>query len=707
MNKNLQGVDVSKLEIVTRLRAKVASLESRMELLKEKNSKFAEEALTFSLKADKWQLKHENLIATMKKKNIHIPEGVLNNVEGEILAENLRKEVLRLKGEIREACVDAEVARATAAAVVMGEGNLSAVEQVALSSVEEGLPSEEDSDGIKNEELSAELVAVSSSLEKKEAMAVQINKERDLMDHLKGHFEEAIRRLQEEVDTLASEKDLLAGTLGNSHDGVTTNEENKKMRERIKELEKRIKTIKSKSAEHKRSLRMREITEKKCIQLASEIAESKKRRIQLQRLLKEAGKEHRSERKAAKQQAAKLLRDSQKLKHELNKVKETAARQNKILKRKAVEAISKQKRLTEQQRKMSNAAAVRAGRLSNSDKISTQKQEELIMWLENELNASNALKGIRGQIEEQALLLEETSFKQKNLLSQGEVKTASIEATLRSLEDEIKNRNRIIEQLEQNCEEVYKSVIGNSGVAPSPFSRFIDVATWRNLSRSEIRLISCNIFDRLIQANSEIISLKNAQRESNRPAIEKAVLEERRVAEDTRMNLQIEHAEAMTALLESTRSTVKRKVRENLLSLRRENSSDSSIQSAIDDILSSYLNTCEEANQNLKGEIYDIRERLKGMKNFVDSVAKDLIANNEAVAAAKKKTKKKIEQTTSEIEEDFDIFDEDMDIVEDSDDSDWNPDSPDPKRRRSDSRSKQEKRKESSSSLSEEKDLAR
>jgi len=173
------------------------------------------------------------------------------------------------------------------------------------------------------------------------------------------------------------------------------------------------------------------------------------------------------------------------------------------------------------------------------------------------------------------------------------------------------------------------------------------------------------------------------------------------------MNLQIEHAEAMTALLESTRSTVKRKVRENLLSLRRENSSDSSIQSAIDDILSSYLNTCEEANQNLKGEIYDIRERLKGMKNFVDSVAKDLIANNEAVAAAKKKTKKKIEQTTSEIEEDFDIFDEDMDIVEDSDDSDWNPDSPDPKRRRSDSRSKQKKRKESSSSLSEEKDLAR
>ena len=105
-------------------------------------------------------------------------------------------------------------------------------------------------------------------MEKKEAMAAQINKERDLMDHLKGHFEEAIRRLQEEVDTLASEKDLLAGTLGNSHDGVTTNEENKKMRERIKELEKRIKTIKSKSAEHKRSLRMREITEKKCNNLA-------------------------------------------------------------------------------------------------------------------------------------------------------------------------------------------------------------------------------------------------------------------------------------------------------------------------------------------------------------------------------------------------------------------------------------------------------
>ena len=56
----------------------------------------------------------------------------------------------------------------------------------------------------------------------------------------------------------------------------------------------------------------------------------------------------------AQQQATKMLRDSQKIKAELQKVKDQAARQNAVLRRKAAEAVSKQKQLEEKQLEVSD-----------------------------------------------------------------------------------------------------------------------------------------------------------------------------------------------------------------------------------------------------------------------------------------------------------------------------------------------------------------
>ena len=128
------------------------------------------------------------------------------------------------------------------------------------------------------------------------------------------------------------------------------------MRERIKLLETEIKELNQKSIEHTKSLHLRLRAERKCEQLATENLESKKRRTALQRKLKEETREKSLEKKKAKQQATKMLKDSQKLKVELNKIKQVAEKQAAVLRRKATEALHKQKMLADQQRKAKNAS---------------------------------------------------------------------------------------------------------------------------------------------------------------------------------------------------------------------------------------------------------------------------------------------------------------------------------------------------------------
>ena len=176
------------------------------------------------------------------------------------------------------------------------------------------------------------------------------------------------------------------------------------------------KAIKGQTTEHKKSLRMKELSEKKCAQLASEIREDKRCRASLQRQLKKDSWNRRSEQRAAKQQATCLLGNSKKFKIELQKLKEAATRQAVVLRKKEVEALIWQKRLVEKQRRQNKMLYMKAK--VNSNNRGTQKNdvfenrlEELMTWLEREIEVSATLLQIKNEIEEQDALLEITISK--------------------------------------------------------------------------------------------------------------------------------------------------------------------------------------------------------------------------------------------------------------------------------------------------------
>ena len=107
------------------------------------------------------------------------------------------------------------------------------------------------------------------------------------MENLKSHFTEAMRSLQDEVEVLNSERSTLLSKIESKEQKAASIPTQMKLKGRLSELQERIKKLQSKSAEHAKSLRLRDIAEKKCQALQAEIQEDKKKKAALQRKMKE------------------------------------------------------------------------------------------------------------------------------------------------------------------------------------------------------------------------------------------------------------------------------------------------------------------------------------------------------------------------------------------------------------------------------------
>eukprot|EP00559_Dactyliosolen_fragilissimus_P008513 CAMPEP_0184869670 /NCGR_PEP_ID=MMETSP0580-20130426/34905_1 /TAXON_ID=1118495 /ORGANISM="Dactyliosolen fragilissimus" /LENGTH=939 /DNA_ID=CAMNT_0027371301 /DNA_START=266 /DNA_END=3085 /DNA_ORIENTATION=+ len=651
--------------------------------MEEKACKATDEALESTMRADKWQLKYEKLIEEINSREIVLKA----THESPDIIKTLRNEIFLLKERLSEAEIDTAVSQATAAAILSSEGDIDAAQT--LFNAHEGEIEDignNDEINAKKDKLTSELISMSCKIEEKEAMMVQMYKERECMEAIKIHFENAVKSLQDEVNMLSSERDILVDKMLKSQNSNKQDEKSSndpmatKMNQRIVTLEKRIKELKQKSIEHSRSLRLREQAEKKCMQLQADLKEYKHKRSALQRKLKEQSEERRLEKKTAKLTASRMLRDSQKLKYALNKVKEEAARQAIILRRKATEAQCKRKSKAEQERKRKYAASMKL-----ATTLSKDCKEKLENWLKKEIHSGLTLKNMRAQIEDNLRYLEDSQTKKEILESQLVDKNSGI---IHSLENEIELRSRIVKQIETNIDEIKKASSSNETANFSrSFTSFLDSEVWQALNRLELRFVANILFDHFLDLQFNHENIKNKFESTLTNSIHLAVTEEQRKYEKLLTNIKIQHSQEITDLLESTKETVEQKFDTFRATASISDAIEPDFKLKIDNLLSDYMKTYNKVGECVKKDLKEIKEGQDGMKKIMDNVASDLISQNEAAAIVSKKKKKdgnKKNSSVEFIEEDFsDIEDEhDTGAVEDSDDSDWNPDSPVPSKRR-------------------------
>ena len=645
--------NAQEIGLVAKLQAQCSSFLAEIAILKEKDQNHANEVLEASERADKWQMKAESILQIANEQGIVLPENMKeNNLD---LVSQLRSELNECKAELSEARTDAAVARATAGAILSGKGDYgdmngmnSSVEDMIID--EEGEEDGGEDDG--KEQLTTELSAVSNLIEQKEAMVVQMTKERVVRGNLQHHLENSLKLLQAEVETLTTERDELltkmSSTIEHRRKGKPDDPTTKKLRNEVSQLGDRIKELNQKANEHKRSIRMKEEAERRCEKLMLEIAEDKKRRASLQKKLKETSIEMRAEKKAAHHKALKMMKDTQKLKMEMNKIKMAAEKQATVLKRKIDQQVAKEKARRDLENKRRCAEKMRlASAMADNGDVKESRKSELASWVDGELEFCV----IESQIEETKRSLELALTQRKDLRNNNtdtdvNEELVEIEATIRSLK-------QAVQQLESTAKKAFPTA---EGLKSSSSFSFLDTDTFRSLSKSDAKYVLSYIFDTCSSAKKELSAIESTQETSTKAAVDAALAKEKQLHDKEVMKLKMEHAEVMLSHLETTQGAVT-----STIALKM----GPDFRSQVDDVLGSYVQSCSAAGNVLKTDLHQMKESQEGMQKMIEDIS---------FASKKPKAKKKAATKSShDSEEEEMITDESFQEDIGEEDSDYEP----------------------------------
>jgi hypothetical protein len=651
MQRGVAGIpsleNAQDIALVAKVQAQCTSFLAEIAILKEKGQNHANEVLEASERADKWQMKAESILQMAREQGIVLPDSMKeNNLD---LVSQLRSELSDCKAELAEARTDAAVARATAGVIIAGKGNFGDINEM-KSNVEDMINEDgEDDDEDGKEQLTTELSAVSNLIEQKEAMVAQMTKERVCRDNLQHHLENSLKLLQAEVESLTSERDELLTTMSSSNEhrrkGKPDDPTTKKLRNELTRLGDRIKELNQKANEHKRSIRMREEAERRCEILMAEIAEDKKRRASLQKKLKEASVEMREEKKAAHQKALRMMKDTQKLKIEMNKIKMAAEKQATVLKRKIDEQAAKEKarRDLENKRRCAEKMRLASAMTDNSD-VKESRKNELASWVDSELEFCV----IDSQIVEAKSSLESALAQRKELRNNST--DADVNAELEQIESTIRSLKKTVHQLESTAKKAFPSA---DGVKSSSSFSFLDTDTFRTLSKNDAKYVLSYIFDTCSSVKKELSAIELTQETFTKAAVDAAIAKEKKLHDKEVMKLKMEHAEVMLNHLETTQGAVTSSITLKM---------GPDFKSQVEDVLGSYVRSCSTAGNVLKSDLHQMKESQEGMQKMIEGIA---------FTSKKPKAKKAVSKSSydSEEEEEEMITDESFqeDIGEDSD----------------------------------------
>ena len=641
--------------MTTQLQGQCSSLLAEIEVLKSRAKMHTDEVLEASLRADKWQLKYESLQKLAQSQGLDM-SGLKGGEDDATtnLVSQLRNQLAEVKSDLLDSRTETVVARATAGALLAGSKTTDEIGSNIhgmVSSEESGnllndVLEDEGDDSIPNEQLTTELSEVSSTIEQKEAIVLQMEKERACRDQLQLNFESSLKLLMTEVDALTAERNELMIKMSSNNNekesnSQTTNQQQqrrrkavsnndprtKRYREQISKLEERISALNVKANEHKRSMRMKEEAEKKCNRLLAEIADDKRRRADLQRKLKESSVERRAEQKDAKQKAAKMMKDSQRLKIELAKMKNAATKQALVLKRKIDQANAKEKARIEMNKKRQSADKMRrsASSMDNSG-VKEVRKAELSQWIDRELEYSL----IKAQVNDQRVQLNK-AIKNRKELTKNDTATEDLE----QLDTTIRSLKKTVTDLDMTVKKAFPASSLLDTNSMSTF-RFLENDTFKCLSKQDAKFVLSYLFDASSLVRQEMTKVVTEQEALIKSSVDSALAKEQQLHSKAVSKIKLNHAENTLLLLESTQDTVRSNIKLKMNSSEG-NEGDNELKEQVDVALETYNKSWTTTSSALQLDLNQIKESQEELQTMMDDIAKGMTT----VVAKKVKAKKK------------------------------------------------------------------
>ncbi|KAF0300746.1 Chromosome-associated kinesin KIF4A [Amphibalanus amphitrite] len=336
---------------------------------------------------------------------------------------------------------------------------------------------------LRQAELNNELLDLNRALALKENLASEMANSNTQMLVVRQRYEQTTRELEEQVLTLSAEKERLEQALQGARQEAAGSKAAEQKRQRVKELEERIKSLMHKMKEQERLLRMKRAADEKVVQLNKEIQNIKHTRVKLIRQMKEDGDKFRQWRQKKDREVMQLKAQDRKRQVQLVKLERQHVKQETVLRRKMENAMAANRRLKEvlEQRQSARERRQPATGGGGSGGAAAAVTAQVDQELELLVSARLAQRSLQQLIDDRRRLnaqLKETEKKlQRDDVSAEEV--AQLTRTKRDIQNELVSRNGQIADLQHRLMNVE-----SDGRAAAPAQRWATVTSMADAKKA-------------------------------------------------------------------------------------------------------------------------------------------------------------------------------------------------------------------------------
>uniref|UniRef100_A0A803SN80 Kinesin motor domain-containing protein n=1 Tax=Anolis carolinensis TaxID=28377 RepID=A0A803SN80_ANOCA len=308
-------------------------------------------------------------------------------------------------------------------------------------------------------QMSKELLELNKALALKEALARKISQNDSQLEPIQSQYQSNIKNLEEEVSKLQKEKEELIMALHVSKKDANQAKLSEQRRRRLQDLEGEMTDLKKKLKDQSKLLKMKESSEQTVRKLNQEIRTMKVQRVQLIRQMKEDGEKFRQWKQQKDREVIQLKERDRKRQYELVKMEQDFQKQASVLRRKAEEAATANKRLKIALQKQQEAASKRKETSNRGvEGLAARVKNDLANEIEVLVSIEEAQRHLNDLLEDRKNLAKEiTSLKEKqeageNLPAKNKVRinmNYSLANQIQSLETEMELRSAQIADLQQ------------------------------------------------------------------------------------------------------------------------------------------------------------------------------------------------------------------------------------------------------------------
>uniref|UniRef100_A0A803TD20 Kinesin motor domain-containing protein n=1 Tax=Anolis carolinensis TaxID=28377 RepID=A0A803TD20_ANOCA len=310
-----------------------------------------------------------------------------------------------------------------------------------------------------NEKINAKLE------ELQQCLNLKISQNDSQLEPIQSQYQSNIKNLEEEVSKLQKEKEELIMALHVSKKDANQAKLSEQRRRRLQDLEGEMTDLKKKLKDQSKLLKMKESSEQTVRKLNQEIRTMKVQRVQLIRQMKEDGEKFRQWKQQKDREVIQLKERDRKRQYELVKMEQDFQKQASVLRRKAEEAATANKRLKIALQKQQEAASKRKETSNRGvEGLAARVKNDLANEIEVLVSIEEAQRHLNDLLEDRKNLAKEiTSLKEKqeageNLPAKNKRRTFSrndadmnysLANQIQSLETEMELRSAQIADLQQ------------------------------------------------------------------------------------------------------------------------------------------------------------------------------------------------------------------------------------------------------------------